>query len=146
MQRIPVDVGVAYETDPGTSSRQSLAASRVVHGQVARGHERYDWLVKAAYARVDRGEFDPSAERRKTLYKNAEQYARRAVAANPNDAEGHFQLARALGRNALTMGTRDRIKYAAEVREQALDALKVEPEACRRAARDGRCGTPRSCG
>ena len=105
----------------------TLAASRIVHGQVA-ADTSYDWFVKAAHAAVDSGEFNPSDERRKALYKNAEQYARRAVAANPNDAEGHFQLARAIGRNALTMGTRDRIKYAAEVREQALDALKANPK------------------
>jgi tetratricopeptide (TPR) repeat protein len=88
----------------------------------------YEWLVKAANDAVDRGEFNPSDEQRKTLYRNAEQYARRAVAANPNDAEGHFQLARAIGRNALTMGSRDRVKYAAVVREEALAALKANPK------------------
>jgi tetratricopeptide (TPR) repeat protein len=104
----------------------SLAASRIAHSQVA-ADTSYDWFVHAAHAAIDSGEF-ASEERRKVYYKNAEQYARRAVAANPNDAEGHFQLARAIGRNALTMGTRDRIKYAAEVREQALDALKANPK------------------
>jgi len=105
-----------------------LSVSGLAHSQVAADTNSYDWLIKAAHDAVDRGEFDPSADERKTLYKNAEQYARRAVAANPNDAEGHFQLARAIGRNALTMGTRDRIKYAAEVREQALTALKMNPK------------------
>lgn len=87
----------------------------------------YQALVKAAHDAVDLGEFDASHTERDSLYKSAEQYARRAVAANPNDAEGHFELARAIGRNALTMGTRDKIKYAGEVREQALDALKINP-------------------
>jgi tetratricopeptide (TPR) repeat protein len=75
---------------------------------------------------VDLGEFDDNHKQRDSLYKSAEQYARRAVAANPNDAEGHFELARAIGRNALTMGTRDKIKYAGEVRDQALEALKLQ--------------------
>ena len=105
-----------------------LSVGGLAHSQVAADTNSYDWLIKAAHDAVDRGEFDPSADERKTLYKNAEQYARRAVAANPNDAEGHFQLARAIGRNALTMGTRDRIKYAAEVRDQALTALKMNPK------------------
>src|SRR6478735_5035462 len=104
----------------------TLATGRVAHGQVA-ADTSYDWFVNAAYAAVDSGEF-ASEEQRKVLYRNAEHYARRAVAANPNDAEGHFQLARAIGRNALTMGTRDRIKYAGEVRDQALDALKANPK------------------
>jgi tetratricopeptide (TPR) repeat protein len=105
-----------------------VLGSRLGQAQVAADTNSYDWLVKAAHDAVDRGEFNPNENERKTLYKNAEQYARRAVAANPNDAEGHFQLARAIGRNALTMGTRDRIKYAGEVRQQALDALKANPK------------------
>lgn len=103
-----------------------VAVSRVTHAQAA-ADTSYDWFVNAAHAAVDSGEF-ASAERRAALYKNAEQYARRAVAANPNGAEGHFQLARAVGRNALTMGTRDRIKYAKEVRDQALAALAADPK------------------
>ena len=105
-----------------------VLGSRLGQAQIAADTNSYDWLIKAAHEAVDRGEFNPSENERKTLYKNAEQYARRAVAANPNDAEGHFQLARAIGRNALTMGTRDRIKYAGEVRQQALDALKANPK------------------
>ena len=88
----------------------------------------YDALVKAAYDAVDLGEFEPSADRRDTLYKKAMDYARRAVEKNPGDSEGHFQLARAIGRNALTMGTRDRIKFAGEVRAHALEALKIQPK------------------
>ncbi|MEO6876879.1 MAG: hypothetical protein ABI205_00255 [Gemmatimonadaceae bacterium] len=87
----------------------------------------YAALVKAAHDAVDLGEFDTNHKERDSLYRSAEQYARRAVAANPNDAEGHFELARAIGRNAQTMGTRDKVKYAGEVREQALDALKLNP-------------------
>jgi tetratricopeptide (TPR) repeat protein len=105
-----------------------VLGSRLGQAQAVADTNSYDWLVKAAHEAVDRGEFNPNETERKTLYKNAEQYARRAVAANPNDAEGHFQLARAIGRNALTMGTRDRIKYAGEVRQQALDALKANPK------------------
>jgi tetratricopeptide (TPR) repeat protein len=62
------------------------------------------------------------------MYTLAEQYARRAVAANPNDAEGHFHLARALGRKALSLGKKDQVKYAGDVRAQALEALKFDPK------------------
>jgi len=109
----------------------SLYAASIARGQVAQTAQAvadtnsYDWLVNAAHNAVDRGEFNPSDEQRTALYKRAEEYARRAVAANPNDAEGHFQLSRAIGRNALTMGTRDRIKYAGVVRDEALAALKL---------------------
>jgi tetratricopeptide (TPR) repeat protein len=88
----------------------------------------YDALVNAAECAVELGEFNADAKQRDTLFRSAEQYARRAVAANPNGAEGHFELAQALGRTALSQGPRDRIKYGAEVREQALAALKIDPQ------------------
>ena len=88
----------------------------------------YDALVKISQVAVELGEFNPSADQRAALFKSAEQYGRRAVAANPNDPDGHFELAQALGRNALSQGPRDRIKFAKEVREQALAAIKLNPQ------------------
>jgi tetratricopeptide (TPR) repeat protein len=88
----------------------------------------YDALCKAARDAVDLGEFNAKEDERKALFKAAEGYGRRAVAANPKDADGHFYLARAIGKNALTMGTRDRIKFAGEVREHALAALEANPK------------------
>lgn len=105
-----------------------MSAGSIAHGQVATDTTSYEWLVKAAHDAVDKGEFNPSKEQREALYRNAEQYARRAVAANPNDAEGRFELARAIGRNAQTMGSRDRVKFASVVREEALTALKLNPK------------------
>ena len=87
----------------------------------------YEALWKAAREAVDVGEFNASAEERNRLYSMAELYARRAVEANPTDAEGHFNLARGLGRKALSLGARDRVKYAGDVRTHALEALKLNP-------------------
>jgi tetratricopeptide (TPR) repeat protein len=86
----------------------------------------YEALWKAAREAVDVGEYAPRAQR-DSLYGLAEQYARRAVVANPGDAEGHFHLARALGRKALSLGKRDQVKYAGDVRAQALEALRLAP-------------------
>lgn len=88
----------------------------------------YEALWKAAREAVDVGEFNASTEERDRLYSMAELYARRAVEANPADAEGHFNLARGLGRKALSLGARDRVKYAADVRTHALEALKLNPK------------------
>lgn len=85
-----------------------------------------DALIKAAYEAVDIGEFTANPEQRTSLFRRGEHYARLAVAANPRSAESHFQLARALGRTALSVGVRDRIKYGREVREEALAALAIE--------------------
>jgi tetratricopeptide (TPR) repeat protein len=88
----------------------------------------YEALWKATREAVDVGEFNSDDKERDRLYALAEQYARRAVEANPNDAEGHFNLARALGRKALSLGKRDQVKYAGDVRVQALEALKLDPK------------------
>jgi tetratricopeptide (TPR) repeat protein len=88
----------------------------------------YEALWKAAREAVDVGEFNASAEERDHLYSTGELYARRAVEANPSDAEGHFHLARVLGRKALSLGVRDRVKYAGDVRTHALEALTINPK------------------
>ena len=87
----------------------------------------YEALWKATREAVDVGEFNESKEERERLYSVAELYARRATEANPTDAEGHFHLARALGRKALSLGKRDQVKYAGDVRAHALEALKFDP-------------------
>lgn len=88
----------------------------------------YEALWKATREAVDVGEYNPDEKERDRLYSLSEQYARRAVEANPGDAEGHAQLGRALGRKALSLGKRDQVKYAADVRTAALDALKINPK------------------
>ena len=88
----------------------------------------YEALWKASRSDVDLGSFERDDEKRGLYYRNAELYARRAVAANAGDAEGHFNLARALGKNALSQGPKARIKYAKEVRNHALECLKIDPK------------------
>jgi tetratricopeptide (TPR) repeat protein len=88
----------------------------------------FDALIRAARESVELGRFDSDEANRTSLYKRAEQYARRAVAVRPNDAEGHFELAKAIGRNAQTMGTKDRVKFAGVVYDEAQAALKIDPK------------------
>ncbi|MEO5741267.1 MAG: tetratricopeptide repeat protein, partial [Vicinamibacterales bacterium] len=54
-----------------------------------------------------------------------QQHAEAAVRARPGDAEGHFSLARAAGRRALSVGVRDRVRLSRIIRDEALAALKI---------------------
>ena len=81
-------------------------------------------LWRASREAVDLGEFDDA--RRDSLYQLGEQYARRAVQANPGSSMAHFALAKAIGRRALSMGSRDRVKFAGVVRQEALEALRLD--------------------
>ena len=88
----------------------------------------YEALWKATRAAVDVGEYNVDEKERERLYASAEQYARRAVEADSTDAQGHAQLARALGRKALSLGKKEQVKYAGDVRTEALKALRINPK------------------
>ena len=95
---------------------------------IAADSSNYEALWKAARSEVDLAEAEHDAARRNRLSRSSEGLARRAIRVNPNDAEGHFSLARALGRRALSVGVRDRIKFATEIRAEALEALRFDDD------------------
>lgn len=81
-------------------------------------------LWRASREAVDLGEFDDA--RRDSLYQLGEQYARRAVQADTKSSMAHFALAKAIGRRALSLGAKERVKYAGEVRKEALESLALD--------------------
>lgn len=88
----------------------------------------FEALWKASRSAVDIGSYTPDESRRTALFSTGEQYARRALALNPDNPEGHFALARALGKTALAQSPRGRVKYATEIRTHALECLKLDPK------------------
>jgi tetratricopeptide (TPR) repeat protein len=87
-----------------------------------------DALAKASRAAVDVGESLTDAARQKELFRKGERYARMAVRVDSASAEYWFHLARALGRTALSVGVRDRVRYAVEIRRCAQNSLAINPD------------------
>lgn len=90
----------------------------------------YEANWRAAQALVDVGKQTPDSVKspaRDSLYAQAERYARAAVEANPEGADGHYILAAAIGRASLTKSKKERVRRAAEIRSEALRALDLDP-------------------
>jgi len=90
----------------------------------------YDALWRASQVLVDMGKMISSNQqraRRDSLYAEGLDLAQRAVRQNANGADGHFMVAVATGRVALTKGPRDRVRYAGTVRDEALRAIELDP-------------------
>lgn len=87
--------------------------------------ENYAALWKASRSIMDLATSEADKDKRMTMYKHAEQYARKAVAADSAQADAHFALARALGKTALAQSPRGRVRYGVEVRDQALACLRA---------------------
>ena len=113
--------------DRESAARRPAAALALYERALAADSLSYAALWRAAREGVDLGEFEEDVARRTALYATAAARAQRAAALQPRDAEGHFQLARSLGRTALALGARERVRYAADVRTHALAALAVAP-------------------
>jgi tetratricopeptide (TPR) repeat protein len=108
-----------------TAMKAPAALSDYEHA-VGLDSNNYEALYKAARSAVDLGEFEPNAQTKRHDFDNGLRLARRAVAVNPSGADGHFHAARALGREALSVGVKKRIQFAKEVRAQALAALAID--------------------
>ena len=108
-------------------ARNAPAALSTYESVIATDPNSYEALWKAARSALDIGEFDKDVDHRTRLYEHGRDLATRAVRANLADAEGHFQLSRAVGRVALAAGVRDKVRLAEAVRIHALDALARKP-------------------
>jgi tetratricopeptide (TPR) repeat protein len=90
----------------------------------------YEANWRAAVALVDVGQETPDSIpslARDSGYAAAEHHARRAVLTDSMQAEGHFALALALGRTALTKSRKSRLRYAAGIYNEATRAIELDP-------------------
>jgi tetratricopeptide (TPR) repeat protein len=103
----------------------------LAHYEAALALDSTDYAAnwRAAFALLDEGELIPDSlpgAERDSLFARAEMLARRAVAADSTQPEGHFAVAATVGQAALTMGKKERIRRAKIVREEALRTLALD--------------------
>jgi tetratricopeptide (TPR) repeat protein len=128
---------VAFAQTAAEHLAQGDSAYREFDAAVALGHYEtavaldsvnVEALGKASRTAVDLGESETNRDRKSTYFSTGLVYAQRAVAADSNNAESWFHLARALGRRALSVGVRDRVRYAVAVRDAARRSLAISPD------------------
>ncbi len=120
--------GFVARGDSAYAAHRPADAITNYEAAVAADSTEYEALWKASRSLADLAEYETDTDRRAEMYRRAEHLARRAVAAGPHEAEAHFHLARAVGRVALSHGPKDRVKFGKEVREHALEALRLDPD------------------
>ncbi len=126
MHAQPVVASAVEAGDREVRARQPAAALVYYETALAAAPADFNVLWRVSAALIDVSEFDTNAVRRKAAFSRAAELARQATVVRPNNAAGYFHLARALGREALSVSARERTKYALEVRTAALRALSLD--------------------
>jgi len=107
--------------------------SALVHYQaaIALDSTRYEALWKAARAIADvakqlQGKDDAEERRRDSLYTVGRGYAEAAIRAHPDGADGHYALAMVLGRLSRTKGSKERVRFAKVIFNEASRAVAID--------------------
>ena len=86
------------------------------------------WRLARSYTdRGARAEYDGKKDQAEPAYNSAVHAARKATALAPDGANGHLELAAALGRLALFKGGSDKIRISKEVKAEADRAVGLDP-------------------
>src|SRR5438552_13870892 len=91
----------------------------------------YEANWKAAPANADgarhiQGNDDSLKHRRDSLYSVGRGYAERAIRADSTRADGHYALSMVLGRLSRTKGSKERVRYAKIIFDEATRAVQID--------------------
>jgi tetratricopeptide (TPR) repeat protein len=88
-----------------------------------------NWKAARAIADVAKqiqGNADSLKRRRDSLYSVGRGYAERAIRADSTKADGHYALAMVLGRLSRTKGSKERVRYAKIIFDEATRAVQID--------------------
>jgi tetratricopeptide (TPR) repeat protein len=89
-----------------------------------------NWKAAQAIANVAKqiqGNADSLKNRRDSLYAVGRVYAERAIRADTMGADGHYALAMVLGRLSRTKSSKERVRYAKIIYDEATRAVELNP-------------------
>ena len=118
----------------GDSAFEALKPdAALAHYQAAIALDSLDYEAnwKAARAVADvakqiQGDARDLREQRDSLYTVGRVYAEAAVRARPDDAHGHYALAMVLGRLSRTKGSKERVRFARQIFDEASRAVAID--------------------
>ena len=112
--------------------RHPDVALRHYQAALAADSTNYEANWKAARAIADvakqlQGNADSLKNRRDSLYSVGRGYAERAIRADSTKADGHYVMAMVLGRLSRTKGSKERVRYAKLIFDEATRAVEINP-------------------
>jgi tetratricopeptide (TPR) repeat protein len=118
--------------DSATTTLQPDVALGHFQAALALDSATYEANWKAARAIADvakqiEGNADSLKKRRDSLYTVGRGYAERAIHADSLGADGHYALAMVLGRLSRTKGSKERVRYAKLIFDEASRAVALSP-------------------
>lgn len=118
--------------DSATDAIQPAVALRHFQAALAIDSGDYEANWKAARAIADvakqiEGNADSLKKRRDSLYTVGRGFAERATRADSLGADGHYALAMVLGRLSRTKGSKERVRYAKLIFDEASRAVALNP-------------------
>ena len=88
-----------------------------------------NWKAARAIADIAKqiqGNADSLKRRRDSLYSVGRGYAERAIRADSTKADGHYVLSMVLGRLSRTKGSKERVRYAKIIYDEATRAVRID--------------------
>src|SRR6266702_2717591 len=118
--------------DSATTALQPAVALRHFQAALALDSMNYEANWKAARAIADiakqiEGNADSLKQHRDSLYTVGRGFAERAIRADSMGADGHYALAMVLGRLSRTKGSKERVRYAKLIFDEASRAVALNP-------------------
>jgi tetratricopeptide (TPR) repeat protein len=119
--------------DSAYAALQPADALRHFQAAMAQDSTSYEALWKATRAIADvakqiEGDAKAEEQRRDSLYTVGRRYAEAAVRASPQGADGHYVLAMVIGRLSRTKGSKERVRFAKVIYDEATKALELQPD------------------